>query len=241
MKDSIKTKNIYDENKINDEFYKERIGTINIKFSKIEEYKEWIIITISKKINISYININVWEKFNFYTLTKYTKENKESYEKLFYQVLYYFNEYRDIELVQERWKDIYLLKNDISFFFRYSENLLRYKNCFGKFLRYDKCKDYNEIKVILDNKFNNILNKKKEYAELNMPSTLLDIDFDFDLISSDFSSSEYTKFKKEKNITSKKIIEKNKNENKVKISDNVSENMKVELNDLIKDMDDFEI
>jgi hypothetical protein len=118
---------------------------VNIHFSKVEEYIDFLESELHKNVCLANISIEIWNKLNKYNYSKLTREKMDEFEKLFYLVLeefqYYFNE-NNMSLIN-RWVNKresrkFKISNDISFLIRYSENLLRYKYNFKRLLTYEK-------------------------------------------------------------------------------------------------------
>lgn len=230
--------NNQDEIKHNVNTYK-----LNMNFSKIEEYIDFLENELKKGISLLNIHIDIWNKFNRYNFSKFTTEKMDEFERLFYLVLEQFQYYCDENniLLINRWgneKENRKSKivNDISFLVRYSENLLRYKYNYKRFLTYEKLQNIEYIKIYLDNKFKSIICKRENEIIFSTPNVILDLSIEeSDLIDSITLDSI-------KNLENKQnlIKESNSNDYFLKInSDNIYDNK--ELNRIIDDIDDFDI
>lgn len=230
--DKIEVENNIGDNEINK-------CKINKKFSTVDEYSKFIEKKCKEKISLFNFDIQVWYKFNQYSLSKFTKERINDFEEIFYEVIQEMQNYFDENNISmlTRWFDNNFLKNDISFIIRYCENLLRYNNENKRLLSYEKFKDINLLRIYLDNKFENIINKRLNEISSNIPEMLFDLEIDdYDIKENTFDI---------KNLEKQKLIDE-LNEDIANTSDNIilEENLIVdtkELENLIDDIDNFEI
>lgn len=214
---------------------------INIEFSNIDEYINFLKEKLQQNICMSSIDIHIWNKFNIYTLSKFTKERIDEYEEMFYSIIEASEEYckKNNISIFNRWfnndKARNMMKNDISFLIRYDENLLRRKYN-KKSLSYDKFIDFGLLKEYLDKEFESLINERLNNISSNIPSTLFDIELeDFEFKEDNFYIENETR-----KMNIKKAVDNSKEDKSCLI--NIEENINnKDLDSIIKDIDDFEI
>lgn len=214
---------------------------INIELSTLDEYITFIIQKNQQGVRLSNISSQIWNKFNRYAISKYSKDRIKEYEEILYEVIDNIQNYHQEKksLWFEEDSNIkFKIHNDISFAIRYSENLIRIKHGNKRILSYDKLTNIDELRKYLDIKFETVINKRINDISLNIPDSLFELDVDdiqlkentFDIDSLNKNDAK----KVECSITDRK-------ENEIlKIDDDLFISNK-ELDRIIKEIDDFEI